>query len=93
MARDDSKLEIEMPAPDPRFQATDEGIREAMTYLAGLLDSAISVAAAENDKRLGFALFIFEFDPGKATFYVSNAQRGDVSIAMRRWLERVEGGQ
>lgn len=90
MAGDNPKIEIEMPDPDPRFEVTDEGIREAMTYLAGLLDGAISKAAEENGKRLGFALFIFEFDPGKSMFYVANAQRGDVAASMREWLARVE---
>lgn len=80
---------IEMPPPDERHAVTDEGIREAMTYLAGMLDAAIQAATAQNGKRLGFALYIFEYQ-GDAMFYVSNGERAEVAPAIRKWLERVE---
>ena len=36
----------------------------------------------------GFALLIFSFGEGGSTFYISNAQRGDMLNAMREFMER-----
>lgn len=38
----------------------------------------------------GFTLFIFSFGEGGSTFYLSNAERGDMLAAMREFMERQE---
>jgi hypothetical protein len=45
-------------------------------------------------KRVGFALFMFEFGPdGKAGDYVSNSQKEDMIKFMREVADRLEVGQ
>lgn len=46
-------------------------------------------AARELERRfpgLGFALLVFEFDPGDGLTYISNAQRPDIVKAMQQWI-------
>ena len=45
-------------------------------------------------KGYGFALFLFNFGPEGATFYISNAQREDMIRLLEEFIERVrkEGG-
>ncbi len=47
----------------------------------------------QRPRRLGFALFIFEFGKteGGRVNYVSNADRPDMLVAVREWLARAEG--
>ena len=42
-------------------------------------------------KGYGFALFLFNFGPEGATFYISNAQREDIVRLLEDFIERVEG--
>lgn len=85
-----SGIQVELPPADPRYEVQDDQIREAMLYLATMIDVAIKAGTEGRDKRLGFALFIFEFD-GPAMFYVSNGQRQDVAKALREWIQREAG--
>jgi hypothetical protein len=47
----------------------------------------------ERPKRIGFAVFVFEFGQtsGGRVNYVSNADRADMMVAVKEWLARHEG--
>jgi hypothetical protein len=65
--------------------------REQMNSIARSLDEAFN--GAERPKRVGFSLFIFEFNKieGGRVNYISNAPREDMLVAVREWLARAEG--
>lgn len=46
---------------------------------------------AEIPAGWGFALLIFEFSPGEQMFYISNAQRQDMTAAMLEFVKRHGG--
>jgi hypothetical protein len=79
---------------DPRYEVEDESIKAVLRLIAERL--AVGTAAINKERpgrpQIGFALFLFEFDPGDAMFWISNAQRPDMQRAMREFLRR-EGGQ
>lgn len=47
----------------------------------------------ERPKRIGFALFVFEFGKteGGRVNYVSNGDRETMIVAVKEWLARAEG--
>lgn len=65
--------------------------REMMNALASGIDEALNGKA--RPKKIGFALFMFEFDKIEAgrVNYISNAERADMMTAVREWLARAEG--
>ena len=46
----------------------------------------------ELPEKTGFALLIFDFDPGHELTWISNARREDMVKTLRELLERFEGG-
>lgn len=77
---------------DPRFEVENERLKAVMRELAGKIDAALKAAEAEGAPKVGFGLFLFEFAPGNAMFWISNGDRRDTSKMLREWLKR-EGWQ
>lgn len=65
--------------------------RAQMNAIAEGLDDVLNGTA--RPKKIGFALFMFEFDKieGNRVNYISNAGRADMLTAVREWLARAEG--
>lgn len=65
--------------------------REMLNDLAASVDATLNGEA--RPKKIGFALFMFEFDRIEANRvnYISNAGRADMLVAVREWLARAEG--
>lgn len=61
--------------------------------IARALDKAFNGDAGVGERRIGFALFVFEFGKteGGRVNYVSNAAREEMLVAVREWLARAEG--
>ena len=59
--------------------------------LARRIDAFINGDA--KPKKIGFALFLFEFGEtsGGRVNYISNAGRGEMITAVKEWLARAEG--
>ena len=43
-------------------------------------------------RRIGLALFVFEFGDRGTLAYISNAQRADMVAVVKEWLAREEAG-
>lgn len=69
-----------MPEPKQIYDAT----LAVATSLTKLLPEMLGV------KRIGFAIYIFEYEAGGNLSYASNAAREDVITMMKEWLARVE---
>ena len=65
--------------------------REMMNGLAEGIDDVLNGDA--RPKKIGFALFMFEFDKVDANRvnYISNGKREEMLVAVREWLARAEG--
>jgi hypothetical protein len=75
---------------DPRYEVKDEKLTAVLRDIAAAIDKAIK--EADPKRRLGFGLFLFEFAPGDAMFWITNAERESISLALRKFLAR-EGQQ
>ena len=74
-------------------QPIEPQFRDLMNTLAAGLDEAFNGKAKGADKRVGFALFTFnfgQFDGGRVN-YISNANREDMIASVKEWLARAEG--
>jgi len=62
-------------------------------YQAIAKDLDATLNGEERPRRIGFALFVFEFGKteGGRVNYVSNADRAEMLTAVREWLARAEG--
>ncbi len=69
--------------------------REMLNGLAGGIDDVLNGKDRDpgEPKRVGFALFMFEFGNIEANRvnYISNADRSEMLTAVREWLARAEG--
>ena len=65
--------------------------RETLNAIASGLDNVLN--GKDRRKKLGFALFVFEFGDVDANRvnYISNADRPEMLTAVREWLARAEG--
>jgi hypothetical protein len=70
---------------DPRYEVKHERAEAALRGIAKAIADA-------TPPGFGFALFLFTYGEGGATFYISSAQRDDVRRLLAEWL-RKEGGQ
>ena len=80
-----------MSASDPRYEVEDDDLKATLRELAAKID-AILKAQRPDGPAIGFGLFLFEFAPGNAMFWISNGDRRDTSKMLREWLQR-EGWQ
>ena len=57
-----------------------------------LIQTAIAqeMAEAPGTRKIGFALYLFDFGDSGWITYVANGARGDVVRMMREWIERTE---
>lgn len=67
----------------------EQELRKAMTGVGELLDRVFNDDAPE--KKIGFALLVFEFGCEGRMNYLSNAKREDMIAAMKEWIARAEG--
>lgn len=77
---------------DPRYEVDDEVMKEKLRRIATLVDHAVNESNEASGKKMGFGLFLFDFGPGGAMFWMSNADRQDMSRLLREFLSR-EGWQ
>jgi len=73
-----------MPADyDERYEVKSPDTQRALRTIATLVDEHVP-------DGMGFALFLFDFGPGGALFYMSSAQRADIVATMKEWIAREE---
>lgn len=61
----------------------DEAKQRALRTLATLIDDEVP-------EGMGFAVFLFDFGPKGALFYLSSAERRDVVSVLKEWIAREE---
>ena len=66
------------------FEVENESITKMMKDIGGRIHSAIE--HSENAGKIGFALLIFEFGEGGAMFYISNADRKNMVLALKEFI-------
>ena len=74
---------------DPRFEYVDEELKIILQQLGAVIARSLA-EFGPREKRLGFALQIFEFE-GPAFFWISNADREDMFKALREFMQRERG--
>ena len=74
-------------------QPIEDEYRVKMRALASAIDQIFN--EGKKPKELGFALLLFPFGeaPSGRMNYISNAQRSDMLVAVREWLEQAEEHQ
>ena len=72
------------PPDDPRYEIRNEQAEQALRGIGTLIAGSLP-------PNFGFALFLFEFGPNGAVFYLANGERADLQTMLREWLAR-EGG-
>ena len=68
---------------DERYEVKDPAKYRALRTLATLVDE-------ETPDGMGFAVFLFDFGPKGAMFYLSSADRRDVVSLLKEWIAREE---
>lgn len=61
-----------------------------MDALGGAIDDVLKEKC---HKRMGFALFVFEFNEPGITNYISNAERESMIEALKETIERLENNE
>lgn len=74
---------------DPGF--VEEQYRETLNDLAQTLDEIFNEDF--DNRKVGFALFVFEFGKGGRLNYVSNARRADMIKVVEEWLEHARADE
>jgi len=67
---------------DERYQFRDDDAQRALKTIAVQIDENIP-------DGMGFALFLFHWRDG-GIFYISNAERADMILAVKEWLKKQE---
>ena len=70
----------------------DPKYREALNGLANDLDNILNGGLKGEDRTVGFALLLFDFNApvtGRVN-YISNADRRDMIQGMKSWIEQAE---
>lgn len=68
------------------FEVKDEAITARMRDIGARIHAAID--ESEQKGKMGFALFLFEFGEKGAMFYISDAQRDDMTRVLEEFIER-----
>jgi hypothetical protein len=68
---------------DERFEIDDEDKKRALRTIGVLIDGEVPVG-------MGFAVLLFDFGPGGALYYISNAERADMITAMKEFIAKWE---
>jgi hypothetical protein len=71
---------------DERFEVINEEIVSKMRSIGDRIHNAIN--ESDSKGKMGFALFLFEFGDGGATFYISDAQRADMVSVLEEFIAR-----
>lgn len=72
-----------MKTHDERYEVKDDTKQRALRTVATLVDEHVP-------DGMGFAVFMFDFGPDGAMFYMSSAERADVVLALKEWIAREE---
>ena len=70
---------------DERYQFKDDDAQRALKTIAVQIEEQIP-------DGMGFTLFLFHWRDG-GLFYISNAERADMIVAVRAWLAKQEAAQ
>ena len=68
---------------DERYEVRDDDKQRALKTIATMVDG-------ETPEGMGFAVFLFDFGPNGALFYMSSAQRDDIVSMLKEWIARQE---
>jgi len=68
---------------DERYEIKSDEKRRALRTIATLVDG-------QTPDGMGFAVFLFDFGPDGALFYMSSAERQDIVAMMKEWIAREE---
>lgn len=68
------------------FEVKDGPVIEQMRDLGNRIHGALE--AGRYKRKMGFALFLFEFGEEGACFYISDAQRADMLKVLLEFIER-----
>jgi hypothetical protein len=79
--------------PEGRITIMADTRFEVMDALRQALDEALNGAAKGQDRKTGFALFVFPFDDyeGHVSYISNGATRGDVATLLKALIKRLEG--
>lgn len=66
---------------DPRYEVKDPAVQATLIKLGGLIRASLPPG-------WGFSLFLVQYGPDGAMFYLSSANRDDMVQALREWLAR-----
>lgn len=68
---------------DERYEVQNEDMKRQLRSIAGAIDAGLP-------EGMGFGLFLFEFGPGGAMFWLSNADRADIVASLKEWITKQE---
>lgn len=77
---------------DPRYEVENDAMKAKLREIGAQIDRSLNEAADATGKRMGFGLFLFDFGPGGAMFWISNAERADIGRLLREFLDREAQG-
>ena len=69
----------------------EEAYVAQLNALASVIEQVFNGEAKGKDRKVGFALLLFDFGDSKRMNYISNAQRADMLCAMREFIAHAEG--
>jgi hypothetical protein len=74
-------------------QPIEDEFREKMNVLAHFLDEQFNGELKGEDRKVGFALFVFKFGHGEdhRSNYLSNANRETMLATLKEFIARAEG--
>jgi len=61
-----------------------------MNDIGNIIGRVIQEQVNKGDEKYGFALFMFDFKPGRIS-YISNADRQDMLAAIKEFIAKSEG--
>lgn len=66
------------------FEMRDPEIEQYLRMIGGRIAKGLPI-------NWGFTLLLFEFGDGGSTFYLSNAKREDMIVALQEFIEHQQG--
>lgn len=68
---------------DERYEVKNDDMKRQLHDISAAIDAGLP-------EGMGFGLFLFEFGPGGAMFWMSNAQRADIVASLKEWIAKQE---
>lgn len=79
-----------MPRHDPDPGPIEDRYREDMRELAALIDEGLNPGLEGDERTTGFVLLMFPFRKTGRMNYISNAERGQITKALRELVDSFE---